>query len=214
MKGRPVVLKIDSTRPESSVVERAAASLTAGDLVVAPTETRYGLLARADRPEVLEKLYRVKQRALDSPTALLIRQFDEAENYGRVNRYIAALAERFLPGPVTLVLAATCDWPPPLVIDGKIGLRCSSARVINEILARVEAPITATSANISGQAERDRVQEIVDDFEDRVALYLDCGPLTGPASTVVDCSGDRPQVLREGAVTADEITRIMDELHD
>jgi tRNA threonylcarbamoyl adenosine modification protein (Sua5/YciO/YrdC/YwlC family) len=144
----------------------------------------------------------------------LIRQFAEAEQYGRVNRVAAALAERFLPGPVTLVLRATCDWPPPLVVDGKIGLRCSSVPVVNEILARVGVPIAATSANISGRAERDRVQDIVDDFGDRVALYLDCGPLTGPASTVVDCSEDEPRVLREGAVASEEITLIVDELHD
>ena len=118
-----------------------------------------------------------------------------------------------MPGPVTLVLAATCDWPPPLVVNGKIGFRCSSVPVINEILALVEAPIAATSANISGRPERECVQEIVDDFGDRVALYLDSGPLTGPVSTVVDCSEDRPRVLREGAVAVAEITRIMDELH-
>jgi len=214
MKRRPVVLRTDPIRPEKQILEHAAAVLTAGGLIVAPTETRYGLMGRADRQEVLEKLYEVKQRSLDCPTALLIREFGEAERYGRVNRAATALAERFLPGPLTLVLAATCDWPPPRVVDGKIGLRWSSAPVVRALLALVEAPVTATSANISGRPEHDRVQEIVDDFEDRVALYLDSGPLTGPVSTVVDCSEDQPRVLREGAVALEEITRIIDELHD
>jgi L-threonylcarbamoyladenylate synthase len=195
-------------------MERAAAVLAAGDLVAAPTETRYGLFVRADRQASLQRLYETKQRPLDRPTALLIDQFSEAERYGRVNCGAAALAERFMPGPVTLVLAATCNWPPPMVIDGKIGLRCSSSPVVHEILSRLKVPIAATSANISGQSERDNVSEIVDDFDDRVALYLDAGPLTGPASTVIDCSTDQPRVLREGAVAADEITRVMDELRD
>ena len=209
-----MVVRTDPIRPEKQVLEQAAAVLAAGGLVVAPTETRYGLLARADRQESLETLYQVKQRSLDRPTALLIRRFTEAEQYGRVNRATAILAERLLPGPVTLVLTATCDWPPPRVVDGKIGLRWSSAPVIQELLAMVKTLVTATSANISGHTEHDRVQEIVDDFEDRVGLYLDSGPLTGPVSTVVDCSTDLPRVMREGAVPLEEITRIMDELHD
>lgn len=209
-----MIVRTDPILPEKQTLEHAAAVLTAGGLVVAPTETRYGLLGRADRQDVLEKLYEVKQRSLDSPTALLIRDFGEAERYGRVNRAATILAERFLPGPMTLVLSATCDWPPPRVVNGKIGLRWSSSPVVRGILDLVEVPVTATSANISGRPEHGRVQEIVDDFEDRVTLYLDSGSLVGPVSTVVDCSEDKPRVLREGAVTLEEITRIMDELHD
>jgi len=209
-----VIVRIDPILPEKQTLEHAAAVLTAGGLVVAPTETRYGLLGRADRQDVLEKLYEVKQRSLDSPTALLIRDFDEVEQYARVNRAAIALAERFLPGPMTLVLSATCDWPPPRVVNGKIGLRWSSSPVVRALLDLVEVPVTATSANITGQPEHGCVQEIVDDFEDRVALYLDSGSLTGPVSTVIDCSEDQPRVLREGAVALEEITRIMDELHD
>ncbi len=209
-----MVLRTDPARPDSSTIDRAAAVLVAGDLLVAPTETRYGLLARADRQDVLEKLCRAKQRSLNHPTALLIPIFADAERYGRVNRAASALAERFLPGPLTLVLSATCDWPPPMVVDGKIGLRCSSSPVMDELLARVKEPIAATSANISGQPERNGVEEIVADFEDRVTLYLDGGPLIGPVSTVVDCTEDRPRILREGAVGSEEITRIMDEILD
>ncbi|MCD6249048.1 MAG: threonylcarbamoyl-AMP synthase [candidate division Zixibacteria bacterium] len=209
-----MIVRIDPILPEKQTLEHAAAVLTAGGLVVAPTETRYGLLGRADRQDVLEKLYEVKQRSLDSPTALLIRDFDEVEQYARVNRAAIALAERFLPGPMTLVLSATCDWPPPRVVNGKIGLRWSSSPVVRALLDLVEVPVTATSANITGQPEHGCVQEIVDDFEDRVALYLDSGSLTGPVSTVIDCSEDQPRVLREGAVALEEITRIMDELHD
>lgn len=209
-----LVLKIDTAQPAPAVVERAAQALMAGDLVVAPTETRYGLLARADRPEVLARLYRVKNRALSRPTALLIRKPSEALELARFGPYAAALAGRYLPGPVTLVLEATVDWPPPIVVDGKIGLRCSLSAVIDALLKNVEAPITATSANISGRGERDCVQDIADDFGDEIALYLDGGPLTGPPSTVVDCTGAQPRVLREGAVSGDEIAQLMSDVNE
>ena len=81
-----MVLRTDPAHPDSSTIERAATVLLAGDLLVAPTETRYGLVARADRQDVLEKLCGVKQRSLNHPTALLIEKFADAERYGRVNR--------------------------------------------------------------------------------------------------------------------------------
>jgi tRNA threonylcarbamoyl adenosine modification protein (Sua5/YciO/YrdC/YwlC family) len=93
------------------------------------------------------------------------------------------------------------------VVDGKIGLRWSSSPVIDGLLRRLECPLTATSANISGRPDPESVEEIVSQFGDRVDLYLDAGPLTGPTSTVVDCSGEKPKILRDGAIPRAEIER-------
>ncbi len=177
--------------------------------MVAPTETRYGLLARADRQAPLERVYRVKKRSLNQATAILVRSREELAILGVLTPAARRLSTAFLPGPLTLVLTARQDWPPPRVVDGKIGLRLSSSPVIEGLLSRLDFPLTATSANISGQADPDGVEEIVSQFGDLVDLYLDAGPLTGLTSTVVDCSVDPAEILREGAVARKDIESLL-----
>ena len=200
-----MILKINPEHPDPAIIDRATGLLESGLTVVAPTETRYGLLVRADRQDRLEALYRLKNRDLNRPTALLVPDTDSISRLGRMNPAARILAERFLPGPLTLVLEAVESWPPPRVVDGRIGIRYSPLGVIRAILGIIDFPLTATSANISGQAEGETVEEIRAGFEDRVELYLDAGPLTGPVSTVVDCSGDTTVILREGAIPSDAI---------
>jgi L-threonylcarbamoyladenylate synthase len=171
-------------------------------------------MARADSQKVLEKLYRVKDRPVTSPTALFVRSRDEIGRLGRTNRVSDRLAEAFLPGPLTLVLESKHDWPPPRTVDGKIGVRCSSAALIDAVLAVVDYPTTATSANRSGRPDHERVQDIKEVFRDEVDLYLDAGPLSGAPSTVVDCSQDNVTVLREGVISAARIEQVIGELDE
>jgi len=210
---RPVVLTIDETFPNPVALDQAAQALSYGELVVAPTETRYGLLARADNQKYLKKLYGLKKRDLRQATALFVRDLTEAAKLGRLTVVAETLFEQFLPGPLTLVLQAVPDWPAPRVVDGKIGLRCSSAATIRGLLDRLPMPLTATSANISGESETESVEELAAVFGDRVALYLDAGPLTGPASTVVDCSADPVRILREGAISRERIKQALGKLN-
>jgi len=208
------VLKTDPARPGQDILKRAAESLSRGELVVAPTETRYGLLARADRQEYVEQLYLLKGRDPAKATAILVRSLAEAEDLGEMTPEALLLARSFLPGPLTIVSRARKDWPAPRVVDGKIGLRWSSSPVIQGLLARTEWPLAATSANISGQSDPEGVQEIISAFGERVGVYLDAGPLTGPTSTVVDCSTRRVRVLREGAIAREEIERVLGSLDE
>jgi tRNA threonylcarbamoyl adenosine modification protein (Sua5/YciO/YrdC/YwlC family) len=117
-------------------------------------------------------------------------------------RTVAAerLAESFLPGPLTLVLRARVDWPAPVVVDGRIGLRLTDAPVILKILREIGEELTATSANRSGSADLVSINEIAAELGNAVDLYLDAGTLDKPLSTVVDGSVNPPVVLREGAI--------------
>jgi L-threonylcarbamoyladenylate synthase len=191
--------------PDPAVLDQAAEALLNGELVVAPTETRYGLLVRADRQKYIEKLYGLKQRDLCQATALFVRDLAGAEKLGRITIAGEALYEKFLPGPLTLILKAVPDWPPPRVVDGKIGLRCSSAATVRGLMERLPMPLTATSANISGESDVESVEALAAVFGDRVGLYLDAGPLVGAVSTVVDCSVDPVRILREGAISRRQI---------
>ena len=205
---RTDVLKIDYDSPDDGYLNLAASVLNDNGLVVAPTETRYGLLVRADRNILLEKLFEVKKRDMTLPTSIFLSKVSDIENYADLNRKASLLAERFLPGPLTLVLKANISASPPLVIDGKIGIRISSAPVIRELLKKVNYPLSATSANISGSPEPVSIEEIVDMLGKKVNLYLDCGNLTAMPSTVVDCSGIEPLILREGSITQEQIEEV------
>ena len=201
----PRIISVDVLSPDETVISRAASILESGSLIVAPTETRYGLLARADRPESIEKMYRVKARRENLPTALFVKSIEQLSDFGFMSGTSRSLAERFLPGALTLVLKAVRDLGAPLVVNGRIGLRFSPAPVIRMLVERLDFPLTATSANPSGKPDCENVAEIAEDFGDAIELYLDGGELTGPVSTVLDVSEDTPKVLRAGAITEAEI---------
>jgi L-threonylcarbamoyladenylate synthase len=189
-------------------IRRAAEILRAGGLVVAPTETRYGLLARVDLDAAIEKLFEIKGRSQGTPTAIFVSSLAEMERYATVNSLARELVAEFLPGPLTIVLAATVAWSAPRVVDGRIGFRWSTSPYIREMLRLTDAPLTATSANRSGSPDAETVQEIASEFGDKIDLYIDGGRLTGPVSTVVECIGESCRILRIGAISAHQIEAI------
>jgi L-threonylcarbamoyladenylate synthase len=200
------VVAVNFAAPDPETINRAVDVLKAGALVVAPTETRYSLLGRADKAEVVEKVYRVKTRALSKPIAIFVGSLEMVTHYAELNPLAQFLAKLFLPGPLTLVLKGLPEWDNPVVHDGKVGIRISPAPVIQEIMERAGFPLTATSANLSGATELSSIDEISHAFGTAVDLYLDGGVLDGAPSTVVDCSGDLPRILRKGVVDKKEIT--------
>ena len=205
----PRIDAVEYAVPDVGIVAKAAVVLKDGGLVVAPTETRYGLLARADQPSAVSRLYSIKGRPVKLPTAIFVRDQRDISSYAVFNPAAKRLAERFLPGPLTLVLKATRDLGEPLVVDGKIGIRLSSAPFIIALLKEVSFPVTATSANLSGTEDLDTVDEIARAFGGKVDLYIDVGVLDNTVSTVVDVSQEQAVILREGAIAADDIQQIL-----
>lgn len=197
------IVMIDRVSPDEAVVEKAAEMLRRGLLVVGPTETQYGLMARGDENKVLEQLYNLKKRELNKPTAIFVGSYWDVSKYAYTNQMSDKAADAFLPGPLTLVLAAREQLKPPVACEGKVGLRVSSSAFLISLLKKADYPITATSANLSGATSADSAQEAADCFGDAVSMYLDGGVLDGPASTVIDCSGAEVKLLREGAISFD-----------
>jgi L-threonylcarbamoyladenylate synthase len=206
------IVAVDAGSPDQTVIDRVAALLHRGGLVVAPTETRYGLLARADNERAIERLYKVKRRSRKVPTALFIEDYESVPVYGETNETTDRLASAFLPGPLTLVLKAVAGLHQSVVVAGKVGIRVSSSPVISSLLEQVDFPLTATSANLSGEQEMETADEIAAVFGECVDICLDAGPLAGPVSTVIDCSQGAAQVIRDGAVSERRIRRALGEL--
>jgi L-threonylcarbamoyladenylate synthase len=191
----------------------AIATLEAGGIVALPTDTVYGLAVALETADGIERLFRVKQRPPERGIVLLLDDAAQAGRLGVMGPAAVALAAAFWPGGLTLVVAQRPDVTLPEVLTGglpTIGLRVPDHDAPRAI-ARALGPLPVTSANRSGQPEGHDAAEIDAILGDAIELVLDGGPAHGgPASTVVDCSADRPSILRDGAIPRGHLIRILE----
>jgi L-threonylcarbamoyladenylate synthase len=187
--------------------------LRGGGLVALPTDTVYGIAVALATPGGNERLFAAKRRPPDKGIMLLLDDSAQAAAAGLLTPAATALAAACWPGGLTVVVPQRPDvpWPPVLTAGAAtIGLRVPDHEA-PRALARGVGPLPTTSANVSGVAEARDAAEILAQLGDRVDLVLDGGPAHGgPASTVVDCTADRPVILRVGAIASTEIAAILD----
>lgn len=183
-----------------TVVEEAVAALVHGGVVVMPTDTVYGLAAKADLDEAVDRIYELKGRPRSKALQLLVPGVSWIDRVGRPSDGACILAERFWPGPLTIVV--------PTAAGDTVGVRMPAHPLALEVLRGVGA-LAATSANRSGEETIGDLAAIRALFRDGVDVYLNGGAIDGLASTVVDMTWAEPRVIREGAVSADEITRAL-----
>ena len=188
-------------------------ALRAGGIVAVPTDTVYGIAVALDTPRGIEALFAAKRRPPDKGIMLLLADAGQAPAIGQWPPAAAALADAFWPGGLTLVVGQRPDVPLPAVLTGgasTIGLRVPDHPAPRALAAAV-GPLPTTSANISGIPEARDAAEILAQLGEAVAVVLDGGVAHGgPASTVVDCSGDRPTILRSGAIDPERIAGALD----
>lgn len=176
-------------------VEEAAAILARGELVAFPTDTVYGLAAGHDH---LRKLYVAKDRPKEKRIPILLSDAANLEASAIVSPAARALARRFWPGPLTLVLVAPRR--------GTLAFRVPANDVARRLIAASGGGLPVTSANRSGHPDATTADEVVEQLGGRVALVLDGGSAPGGTpSTVVDCTTDPVKILREGAIGRHEI---------
>lgn len=187
--------------------------LRAGGVVALPTDTVYGIGVALTTPDGIERLFAAKRRPPDKGIMLLLDDEAQAERIGRMTPAAVALATACWPGGLTVVVPQRPDVPLPAALTGgapTIGLRAPDHDA-PRTLARAVGPLPVTSANVSGLPEARDAAAIVEQLGDALDLVLDGGPAHGgPASTVVDCTGDRPVVLRLGAVGLERLATVLD----
>jgi tRNA threonylcarbamoyl adenosine modification protein (Sua5/YciO/YrdC/YwlC family) len=183
------------------MVDDAVRALRAGGVIVLPTDTVYGLAALPGVAGATDRIFALKGRTADVPLAVLCADPDEALALaGHVPPAAHRLAERFWPGPLTLVLHRRPGLGYALGEPaGTIGVRCPDHPLVQAI-GREVGPVAATSANRHGEPTPVTAAEVGAVFGDGVALVVDGGPAGGVASTVVDCTTDPPRVLRAGSL--------------
>jgi len=186
--------------------------LRAGRLVAFPTETVYGLGARAGDPRAVAALYAAKGRPSFNPLIAHVPDLAAAERLGAFSEDALTLARKFWPGPLTIVVkaresGAVCE----LARAGldTIAIRVPSHPVARELLAKADFPIVAPSANRSGHVSPTTAQHVADDLAGRIDLILDGDASEGGIeSTIIDFSGDKPRLLRSGGIARSEIETI------
>lgn len=189
-----------------SEVEDAISALRRGAVAVIPTDTVYGLVARADEPAA-EALYTAKGREADRPTALLFASLEELfQRVPELPPHAVAVARALLPGPVTLVLPnpgrrfAWLNRARPDALGVRVPAVIGPGREVLDALGA----LAATSANLPGGPDPRVLADVPDEIVAASAAVVDGGPLHGAPSTVIDLTGKQPVVLREGALPAAE----------
>ena len=191
----------------------AVSVLRDGGIVALPTDTVYGIAADLRVEGSIERLFHVKQRPADKGVMLLLADSAQAADAGEMSPSATVASAAFWPGGLTVVVPQLADRRLPEALTG--GAKTIGLRVPNHptprAIASVVGPLPTTSANISGQPEAATAEQIAAQLGEVIELILDGGPAPGgPASTVVDCSGDRARILRVGAIAVADIAAVLE----
>jgi L-threonylcarbamoyladenylate synthase len=190
------VFEIDPASPDEVMLETVSRHLLEGDLVAAPSDTVYGLLALPRSEIAREKLTRVKGR--DRPFIVLVTRWEEARSWTReVPEVVWERLREVWPGPVTVILPTSSRMPGSS--EGGIGIRMPDSVLLTRLLQRVGEPLFSTSANVPGEAPPIRADEIAAAVTAEVAFVLDAGVSDSrEPSTIVDLAHGNPSLIREG----------------
>ena len=185
---------------DDDVVERVADVLRSGGVAVIPTDTVYGLAAAADRAEAVHRLFELKGRDSSVPVAVLCADAAQGLALAGPSASARRLADRHWPGPLTIVAPRRPDLGWALGEPAQtIGLRCPDHDLVRAVAARI-GPLATTSANRHGVPTPATAGEAATTLTGPVDLVVDGGALEGTPSTVVDCTGDDPRILRQGPI--------------
>mgnify|MGYP003320662754 CR=1 FL=1 len=189
-------------------IEEAARLIQSGELVAVPTETVYGLAGNGLDEKAVEQIYEVKGRPQVKPLALMVPSSDAMELYcEEVPEQAKSLAEKFWPGPLSIVLKSK-DIVPDIVRAGgdTVSLRCPKHDLTLELLRKAALPLAAPSANPSGEESPKNAERVMQYFDGKIAAVIDGGECgIGTESTIIDMSRSPYKILRQGALPEDEI---------
>ena len=209
---RAEIVKINCDTPEEQLIKYAADQIRAGEVLGMPTDTFYGLAADPLNLRAVERVYEIKSRFRHKPLSLLIESVDQAEEMAFLPDFFHALAKRFWPGPLTLIVKAASRLPLKVTANtGNVALRVPSAKIPLAIIRAAGIPITATSANLSGASECTTAEQVRTQLDGRIGSIVDGGPSPRDiASTIVDLTDPSGwRILREGAIPTSEIKQVL-----
>lgn len=207
------VVSVSQDKPAIDVVSRAAFCLTNQGVLVMPTDSVYGIgcAALPNNPAHL-RIFEIKHRDVAQTLPWLVADVNDLDRYGvDVPAWAHAMARQFWPGALTLVVKASPEVPPEYQRQGDqtIALRCPDSNLVRTLARMVGVPLATTSANTHGAPSATSGSSVEPRIVQEANLTLDAGPAPlAVASTIVDCTSDRPRILREGAIDSAELLRL------
>lgn len=204
-------MRVDPHRPEPAIVERTVEALRGGAVIAYPTETLYGLGANPFDPAAYERILELKGREAGKALSVVVADLTQLDLLaGEIPAVVGPLAERFWPGPLTLVVPVRRDLPGALAEWSTVAVRVSGLALAREIPRVAGFPLTATSANRSGDRSARTADEVEAIFGEDLDLILDGGPTLGDKpSTIIDVSCPEPRLLRRGATPFEEVSKVL-----
>ena len=187
-------------------------TIRAGGIVVAPTDTVYGIVGDATREVAIQKMFAAKERVLERAFPIFVRNIQTARRYASISDTKAKCLEKIWPGQVTALFDRKGNLPDLLTGgDRRIGMRMPNHSFLQKLLLRFDAPLAQTSANISGMPPAKNRDGLIAYFENKKVqpdLIIDAGVISGAPSTIIDMSGDAPIFVRTGLMTKSQVDEI------
>jgi len=196
------VIKV-SPRNFKKIVEIATKLIKEGKILVFPTDTVYGLLADAKNEKVIKRVFKIKKRLKRKPTPIFVKDIRMAKNLAYIDKFQEKFLKKIWPGKVTIILKRKNILPNILFSNKKtIGLRIPNYKLVNNLLEKLDFPLTGTSANISGKPPSTKIKEVINQFKKKKMqpdVILDAGNLKPSLPSTVINLTKRPKILRQGA---------------
>jgi L-threonylcarbamoyladenylate synthase len=206
------LIEIDPHEPSSEALDRAVAAIRSGRVVAVPTDALYTLIADPFSLPAVRKIYQAKGRENHRALPLLVRDALMVEDLARdISTRFALLARKFWPGPLTMILPAAPRVPLRATGNtGRLAVRQARCILTDELIARLNQPVVATSANMSGRPTCRSGIEVFGIMDGRVDLVLDGGHCEGVGATTVDITEPEWRLIKEGAITGKDIASCLD----
>lgn len=181
------------------MIETAVKALRDGELIIYPTDTLYGIGCDLKNAKALDRLNRLKERPRHKPFSFICESLSEVSEYAQISNTAHRVMRHCLPGPYTFVLPMTSAIPRKMAnADHAVGIRIPNHPVPLEIVKNFGGPITTTSVNVANEEPICAIGDLAPEFIKAVGVIIDNGPLENVPSTIVDFTGEMPQILRKG----------------
>ena len=206
------LVEINPLDPSPEVLDRAASAIRRGKVIAVPTDALYTLVADPLNVRAVRQVYTAKGRQVQRALPLIVRDSLMVEDYAsEMSSRFKILARRFWPGPLTIILPASSNVPLRATGNtGRLAVRQANCKIVDELIARLNQPIIATSANISGRPTCASGIEVFGVMDGTIDLVLDGGVCHGSGASTVDITEPEWKMIKEGAITQREIADCLD----
>lgn len=205
---KTAVIRTSPKKPDSRKIKAAVEILKNGGVVAYPTETCYGLACDATNTRAIRRIYKIKGREAKKPISIIVADLRTMGKYGKIDARIKKLARKFMPGPLSIITRKTKAIPSILNPD-EICFRISSNKIANALAQRLGKPITATSANVSGERPIYKVRELISAFSGKVDMVINAGDLRRTKPSTVVCMKNEPKLIRKGPISEKRLMRAL-----